>query len=121
TYFSRYVEYDFTADLEARLDEISAGRIDWKQVLRDFWRDFIGAVDETTELKVRDVIAAVDELLAPHLYRQDGPGRVCPACGEGRLSLKLGRHGAFLGCSNYPNCRYTRAFVGGADNGDDGV
>ncbi len=117
SYFNRYVEYGFTADLENRLDDVSAGNIDWKAVLREFWRDFTGAVDETTELRVRDVLSKVDEILAPHLYPDLGEARICPACSDGKLSLKGGRYGFFLGCSNYPDCRYTRPLTG-ADEDD---
>jgi len=110
SFFRRYVEYGFTADLEEKLDEVSAGKLDWKQLLRDFWRDFSAAIGETKELKISDVIDALDEVLGPHLFVPvDGEDpRVCPTCGNGRLSLKLGRFGAFVGCSNYPECRYTR-------------
>jgi DNA topoisomerase-1 len=109
-FFRRYVEYGFTADLEEKLDQVSAGELDWKQLLRDFWRDFSAAIGETKELKISDVIDALDEVLGPHLFVPvDGEDpRVCPTCGNGRLSLKLGRFGAFVGCSNYPECRYTR-------------
>jgi DNA topoisomerase-1 len=114
SFFQRYVEYDFTADLEQQLDEISAGKVDWKEVLRRFWRDFHGAVEGTSELKVRDVLDALDELMAPWIY-EDG-GRKCPACADGQLSLRLGRFGAFVGCSNYPDCRFTRALSSSADD-----
>ncbi|MBL8675674.1 MAG: type I DNA topoisomerase, partial [Rhodospirillales bacterium] len=111
SYFPRYVGYDFTAGLEEQLDDISGGRADWRAVLRDFWRDFKGAVDETTELRVKDVLDTVDAALGPHFFpeRADGKDpRGCPACTEGRLNLKLGKFGGFIGCSNYPTCRYTR-------------
>jgi len=109
SYFPRYVEYGFTADLENRLDEISAGDVDWKVVLREFWRDFSNAVEGTSELRIRDVLTAINELLAPHLYPDGGRARTCPACKVGELSLKGGRNGFFIGCSTYPECRYTRA------------
>ena len=111
-FFERYVEYNFTADLENQLDDISGGRIDWKEVLRRFWEDFSHAVDGTKDLKIGDVLKSLDEDLGRHFFPDDGSGRdprLCPVCGEGKLSLKLGRFGAFIGCSNYPNCRYTRA------------
>jgi len=120
SFFERYVEYNFTADLENQLDDISGGRIDWKEVLRKFWREFSGAIDGTKDLKVSDVLKALDEELGRHFFPDDGSGRDvrrCPACEGGKLSLKLGRFGAFIGCSNYPNCRYTRAF--GVENADD--
>ncbi|HVC52349.1 MAG TPA: type I DNA topoisomerase [Stellaceae bacterium] len=113
SFFERYVEYNFTADLENQLDDISGGRIDWKEVLRNFWRDFAGAIDGTKELTVKQVLAALDDELGRHFFPETGSGsdpRACPVCGDGRLALKLGRFGAFIGCSNYPNCRYTRAF-----------
>ena len=111
SFFEHYVEYGFTSDLEDRLDDVSNGKLDWKQVLRDFWRDFSGAVEGTKELRVKDVLTALDELLGPHFFRSDDPAidpRTCPGCADGRLNLKLGRFGAFIGCANYPDCRYTR-------------
>jgi DNA topoisomerase-1 len=111
SFFKRYVEYSFTADLEDQLDEISGGRLNWKKVLADFWRDFIAAIDETKDLTRTAVIDAVDGLLEPHLFpaRADGSNpRQCPACTEGRIGLKFGKFGAFVGCSRYPECRYTR-------------
>jgi DNA topoisomerase I len=110
-FFERYVEYNFTADLENQLDDISGGRIDWKEVLRNFWRDFSAAIDGTKELTISQVLTALDEALGPHFFPNGDPGhdpRLCPVCGAGRLSLKLGKFGAFIGCSNYPNCRFTR-------------
>ena len=110
-FFERYVEYGFTADLERQLDEISAGRSDWTDVLRRFWSAFKPAVDGIDALRVRDVLDALNDLLAPHVF-PPGEGatdpRACVSCGDGRLSLKVGRYGAFVGCSNYPDCRYTR-------------
>jgi DNA topoisomerase-1 len=111
SFFKRYVEYSFTADLEDQLDEISGGRLDWKKVLADFWRDFVAAIDDTKDLTRTAVIDAVDGLLEPHLFpaRADGSNpRQCPACAEGRIGLKFGKFGAFVGCSRYPECRYTR-------------
>ena len=110
-FFERYVEYNFTADLENQLDDISGGRIDWKEVLRNFWRDFSAAIDGTKELTISQVLTALDEALGPHFFPNGESGhdpRLCPICGAGRLSLKLGKFGAFIGCSNYPNCRFTR-------------
>ncbi|MGJ4959919.1 type I DNA topoisomerase [Bradyrhizobium sp. HKCCYLRH2015] len=110
-FFRRYVEYDFTADLEEQLDRISNNEIAWQQVLKDFWTGFIGAVDDIKDLRVAQVLDALDEMLGPHIYppRDDGGDvRQCPTCGTGRLNLKAGKFGAFVGCSNYPECRYTR-------------
>ncbi len=113
-YFKRYVEYDFTADLEEKLDLISDGKLEWKDVLREFWRDFTGAVEETKDLRVGEVLDAMNEVLGPHIFPDQGDGsdpRACPKCGAGRLSLRLSsKFGAFIGCSNYPECRYTRQF-----------
>ncbi|MEK9966417.1 MAG: type I DNA topoisomerase, partial [Rhodospirillaceae bacterium] len=120
SFFERYVQYDFTARMEERLDDISGGRIDWKAVLREFWQDFSAAIDGTAELRVRSVLDALDEELGPHFFptREDGSdARVCPACSEGRLGLRIGKHGPFVGCSNYPECKYTRKLA--VDGGDD--
>ena len=111
SFFDRYVQYNFTADMEDQLDDISGGRIDWKAVLRDFWAAFAPAVDETRQLSVANVIKALDEGLGEHFFPINGGGkdpRVCSGCSEGRLGLKLGKFGAFIGCSRYPDCRYTR-------------
>jgi DNA topoisomerase-1 len=110
-YFNRYVQYDFTADLENKLDDISGGRIAWRKVLEDFWRDFTAAIAGTKDLNITQVIDALDADLGQHFFppRADGTDpRLCPVCKEGRLGLKLGRFGAFIGCSKYPECRYTR-------------
>ncbi len=124
-FFEKYVEYDFTADLEEKLDEISDGKLPWKDVLRDFWKDFSSAVDNTKELRVADVLDALNEALAPLVFpeREDGSNpRICPKCGTGNLSLKLGKYGAFVGCSNYPECGYTRQLGGEANgNGENGL
>ena len=122
SFFKRYVEYDFTADLEEKLDLISDGKLEYKTVLRDFWRDFIGAVESIKDLRVGDVLEALNEILGPHIFppKDDGGDpRQCPVCGEGRLSLKVsGKFGAFIGCSRYPDCRYTRQ-LSAANNGTD--
>jgi DNA topoisomerase-1 len=110
-FFKHYVEYDFTADLEEKLDEVSAGELNYKQLLRDFWSDFSAAVGETKDLKISQVIDDLDRILGHHIFPQGEAGtdpRKCPSCGDGTLSLKLGRFGAFVGCSNYPECKYTR-------------
>ncbi len=119
-FFRRYVEYDFTADLEGQLDDVSAGERDYKEVLARFWRDFSAAVAETADLRIGEVLEKLDEFLSPHLYppRADGGDpRACPVCGNGRLHLKTARSGgAFIGCGNYPECRYTRP-ISGEDSG----
>ncbi|RVD68914.1 DNA topoisomerase I, partial [Mesorhizobium sp. M4A.F.Ca.ET.029.04.2.1] len=120
----------FTASLEEKLDEISDGKLAWKDVLRDFWRDFSGAVDDIKELRVTDVLDALNDELAPLVFpaREDGSNpRICPKCGTGNLSLKLGKFGAFVGCSNYPECSFTRQLGDAANpngengNGEDGT
>jgi DNA topoisomerase-1 len=128
SFFDKYVEYDFTADLEEKLDEISDGKLAYKTVLRDFWADFSAAIDNIKELRVSEVLDALNEDLAPLIFpaREDGSNpRTCPKCGVGTLSLRLGKYGAFVGCSNYPECGYTRQLGdtngdGEAANGEDG-
>ena len=120
-FFRKYVQYDFTADLEGQLDDVSAGSRDYKEVLARFWRDFSTAVAETSELRITEVLEKLDEFLAPHLYpprANGGDPRLCPTCGTGRLHLKTARSGgAFIGCGNYPECRYTRPISGGEGEG----
>ncbi len=121
SFFERYVEYDFTASLEEKLDEISDGKLAWKDVLRDFWKDFSASVADIKELRVGDVLEALNEELAPLVFpaREDGSDpRSCPKCGTGQLSLKLGRYGAFVGCSNYPECGFTRQLGDANENGE---
>jgi DNA topoisomerase-1 len=120
-FFRQYVEYNFTAKLEDQLDEISAGDIEWKKVLGDFWKAFHEAIGKTADLKITDVINALEEDLAPILFPDGEKGRVCPTCSTGTLSLKLGKFGAFVGCSNYPDCRYTRPVLSGGDGDASGV
>ncbi len=123
SFFSRYVDTGFTANLEEQLDEIAEGHAQWRQVLRDFWTDFSAAIAETKDLKISDVIDALDADLGPHFFppREDGTDpRICPACGTGRIGLRLGRYGSFIGCSNYPSCQYTRKLaIDGGENPDE--
>ncbi|MEM7720684.1 MAG: type I DNA topoisomerase [Pseudomonadota bacterium] len=113
-YFRRYVGYDFTAKLESELDDITNGDRDWQDVLGRFWRDFHAAIEDTAELRITHVLEKINEVLEPHLFpptEEGGDPRLCPNCGAGRLSMRTARSGgAFIGCSNYPECRYTRAF-----------
>jgi DNA topoisomerase-1 len=136
SFFNRYVGYDFTAELEEKLDRISAGELSWKDVLRDFWRDFSGSVHDTKDLRVSQVLDALNDMLAAHVFPDPGTGadpRKCPACETGQLSIKVSRFGAFVGCSNYdkdkldgkspnenpPHCGYTRPLSAlGAADGD---
>ncbi|MEH6526905.1 MAG: type I DNA topoisomerase [Sneathiella sp.] len=122
SFFTRYVEYDFTAQLEEKLDDVSAAKVDWKQVLRDFWFDFNLSVEGTAELRVTDVLEELNRVLGPYVFPETEDGkdpRACPKCEEGRLSLKTGRFGAFIGCSNYPECRLTRQLGDDTNGADD--
>lgn len=113
-FFSRYVDYDFTANMEEELDAIASGNVVWKEALRQFWTDFKAAVDKTKDLSITDVIDYLDEELGPHFlppHKDGSDPRKCQTCGDGRLGLKLGKYGAFIGCSNYPECKYTRPLV----------
>jgi DNA topoisomerase-1 len=128
SFFTQYVQYDFTARLEELLDDISGGRANWKDVLREFWQAFSEAVGQTKDLTITQVIDSLDEELGPHFFPALPDGRdprLCPGCSEGRLSLKLGKFGAFIGCSRYPDCRYTRPLAvengNGADAGFEGT
>jgi DNA topoisomerase I len=122
-FFERYVSYDFTAHLEDELDDVSGGRAQWQQVLEAFWRDFKPKTAEIMEQQPSAITAALDDFLAPWLFPEKDDGsdpRVCPLCGDGRLSLRGGRFGAFVACSNYPECKFTRRFgQGGGEEGAD--
>jgi len=114
SFFAKYVGYDFTADLEEKLDKVSNSEIDWKALLRDFWNDFSGAIGDIKDLGTRQVLDSLNELLGPHIFPARGEGvdpRLCPLCGEGQLSLKLGKFGAFIGCSRYPECKFSRVLA----------
>ncbi len=123
-FFRRYVEYDFTADLEDQLDNVSAGDADYKDLLGKFWRDFSAAISETSELRITEVLDVLDDALAPQLYpaREDGSDpRICPKCGNGQLHLKSSRTGGFVGCGNYPECNFTRPISGDVDESSDRI
>ena len=121
-YFRQYVGYNYTAELEEELDQISAGKESYKSVLARFWRDFSAAVAETADLRITEVLEKINEVLEPHLFpaNEDGSDpRICKNCGNGRLSMRTARSGgAFIGCSNYPECRYTRPLAGEVEGGD---
>ncbi len=122
-FFTRYVAYDFTAGMEEELDDVSGGRAEWKDVLADFWKDFKPKSDEVMERKPSEVTEVLDEFLSDYLFppREDGSDpRLCPKCGAGRLSLRGGRYGAFVACSNYPECKFTRKFAQPGGNGAEG-
>lgn len=120
-FFGKYVEYDFTADLEGQLDQVSAGELSWKKLMRDFWKDFNGAIAEIGDLRITQVLDTLNEVLGSHIFppREDGKdARLCPLCNIGQLSLRLGKYGAFVGCSNYNGeapCKFTRPLAGGED------
>ncbi|WP_204113877.1 type I DNA topoisomerase [Shimia biformata] len=123
-FFRKYVGYEFTAELEEELDDVSAGNRDYKNVLNRFWKDFSAAIAETSELRITEVLDVLDDALAPQLYppREDGSDpRICPKCGQGRLHLKTSRTGGFVGCGNYPECTYTRPIAGEGADGDERV
>ena len=123
-FFSRYVEYDFTADLEEKLDRVSNNEINWKEVLRDFWCEFTVALGGTKDLRTTQVLDSLNEILGAHIFpaKEDGSEpRACPSCGKGQLSLKLGKFGAFIGCSNYPECKYTRTLAASAKGETEGA
>ncbi len=120
SFFEHWVDTGFTASMEEKLDDVSNGQIDWREMMRTFWDEFSRAVEQTKDLKISDVIADLDDELGPHFFpsREDGSEpRACPACGSGRLGLKLGRYGSFIGCSNYPSCQYTRRLA--IENGEE--
>lgn len=119
SFFKRYVEFDFTANLEEQLDRISAGEIPYKQVLRDFWKDFTANLADVKDLRITQVIDSLNEILGPHIFPQPAGGgdpRKCPNCETGELSLKLGRFGSFVGCTNYPTCNFTRPLSTNAES-----
>ncbi len=130
-YFSQYVEYDFTAELEEKLDLVSDGKLQWKTFLAEFWKQFSAKIDEVMELRVTNVLDVLNDVLGPKIFPPkidektgeptgEDP-RLCPLCNEGQLSMKLGRNGAFIGCSNYPECRHTRPFTTDGTEADDAV
>jgi DNA topoisomerase-1 len=122
-FFDRYVAYDFTAGMEEELDDVSGGRGAWKDLLAKFWRDFKPKSDEVMERKPSEVTAELDTFLSDYLFppREDGSDpRLCPKCGAGRLALRGGRYGAFVACSNYPECKFTRKFAQGGESGEAG-
>ena len=122
-FFERYVSFDYTAELEEELDDVSGGRLGWLKLLEDFWRDFKPKAGEVMEQKPSDVTAALDEFLSPYLFPDKGGGtdpRLCPLCGTGKLGLRGGKFGAFVACSNYPECKYTRRFGQGEEAASEG-
>ncbi len=126
SFFERYIQYRFTADLETQLDEVSGGRVNWKVVLEEFWSAFSKAIEDTKGLRISEVIDTLDRDLGPHFFPSDPEQpehdpRRCPSCGDGRLGLRLAKNGGFIGCSNYPECRFTRPLAVQAKGGKDGM
>ena len=124
SFFKKYVEFDFTANLEEQLDQVSAGEIPYKEVLRAFWKDFTAALAEVKDLRITQVIDSLNDLLAPHIFPAKADGgdpRACPSCADGKMSIKLGRFGSFIGCTNYPNCNYTRPLSIAAEGSADAI
>jgi DNA topoisomerase-1 len=122
-FFERYVSFDYTAELEEELDDISGGRLNWQKMLEEFWRDFKPKAGEVMDQKPSDVTAALDDFLSPWLFPDKGDGsdpRLCPLCGTGQLGLRGGKFGAFVACSNYPDCKYTRRFGQGEETASEG-
>ncbi len=123
-FFKKYVEYDFTAQMEEFLDDISAGSMEWKKLLVGFWTKFYNNIQAVQPLQVSEVINKIDEVLSYHLFpeKEDGSDpRLCPECGKGHLSIKLGKFGAFLGCSNYPECKYTMPLTDAKEEEEQGT
>ncbi|WP_424930926.1 type I DNA topoisomerase [Amaricoccus macauensis] len=122
-YFGRYLDYNFTANLEEDLDRVTTGDEDYKHLLSNFWTDFSKALGATEGLRITEVLEKINEVLEPHLFPatpEDPEPRRCKSCGDGRLSLRTARSGgAFIGCSNYPECRYTRPLSGDTDGDAD--
>ncbi|MFM7680906.1 MAG: type I DNA topoisomerase [Candidatus Fonsibacter sp.] len=109
--FTKYVDYNFTATLEDSLDEITTGKIEYLKVLENFWREFYKNINEVKELRTRAVLDLLNESLGDIIFDKDADGKIskkCKNCSNGELSLKNGRFGAFIGCSNYPECKFTR-------------
>jgi DNA topoisomerase I len=123
-FFEKYVDFNYTAGLEEELDDVSGGRAQWQSVLEAFWKDFKPKTVEVMDQKPSDITVALDLFLEPYLFPQQEDGgdpRKCPACEGGKLALRGGRFGAFVACSNYPECKFTRKFgqAGGPDAGGD--
>ncbi|MGN1063103.1 MAG: DNA topoisomerase, partial [Alphaproteobacteria bacterium] len=109
-YFNQYIQYDYTANLENKLDDITNDKIQWKEVLKEFWSAFNSTVRQVAPVKMGDVLETVAKTLEKHLFPTE-ESRLCPECKHGKLSLRVGRFGAFIGCSDYPTCKYTKPFA----------
>ena len=124
-FFSHYVEYDFTAQLENQLDDVSNGKLNWESLLSQFWEGLKANVDKTKPLRISQVLDKLNETLGKALLGTQEDANKCTECDTGHLSLKVGKFGAFIGCSNYPDCKYTkplgllRDMSPDSDEGDD--
>ena len=114
-YFRKYVEYDYTAELEVELDNISSGKSEWVKILAKFWKEFYPTIEAAKDLRISEVLDKINEILTPHIFpNNDGKKdpRLCHSCNEGILSIRTSRSGsAFIGCSNYPECKFVRPFA----------
>lgn len=114
-YFRKYVEYDYTAELEVELDNISSGKSEWVKILAKFWKEFYPTIEAAKDLRIAEVLDKINEILTPHIFpNNDGKKdpRLCHSCNEGILSIRTSRSGsAFIGCSNYPECKFVRPFA----------
>ncbi|MDJ0625303.1 MAG: type I DNA topoisomerase [Candidatus Caenarcaniphilales bacterium] len=123
SFFDKYVEYSFTARLEEKLDEISSNKTTSKRVLTEFWKDFKDAVESTKDLSITLVLDKLDEALGEHFFPksedENKDPRKCPKCEDGKLGLRLGKYGAFIGCSNYPDCKFTKQLKVSDGNNDE--
>ena len=123
-FFAKYVEFGYTADLEDELDVISNGKMNWKSFLKKFWKDFNGNIGEVMEKPFPEVLEVLNQKVGDHIFGRDEHGHLkdeCLTCKKGKLGLRLGKFGAFIGCSNYPDCKHTmQLFKEGDENEGDG-
>ena len=114
-YFRKYVEYDYTAELEVELDNISSGKSEWVKILAKFWKEFYPTIEAAKDLRISEVLDKINEILTPHIFPNNKgkkDPRLCHSCNEGILSIRTSRSGsAFIGCSNYPECKFVRPFA----------
>ena len=122
-FFGKYIEYDFTADLEKQLDKVSDGKLNYKNLLKEFWDSFKPHLNKMTELERDKILEALEKELAELFFPSDDikdgtPNRKCPTCSNGNLGLELGKYGAFIGCSNYPECKFTKQIASNQDQNE---
>ena len=123
-FFGKYIEYDFTAELEKKLDTVSDGKLNYKKLLEEFWNSFKPHLDKMSNLERDKILEALENELTDLFFPKDDtqdngqPNKKCPTCSNGNLGLELGKYGAFIGCSNYPECKFTKQ-IANNQNGDD--